>query len=56
MGVAEGNQDVLVEASMNPSDLLEIILSVVATFSAVVIGVGLICIGMSNFIEWMDAE
>jgi hypothetical protein len=36
--------------------MLEIVLSVLATFSAVVIGVGLICIGMSNFIEWMDAE
>jgi hypothetical protein len=41
---------------MNPSDLLEIILSIFAIFSAMVFGVGLICIGMSNFIEWMDAE
>jgi hypothetical protein len=38
------------------SDLLEIILSVVATFSAVVIGVGLIGIGMSNFIKWIYEE
>jgi hypothetical protein len=41
---------------MNPSDLLEIVLSVISIFSAMVFGVWLICLGMSNFIEWMDAE